>query len=405
VFIKLKKCNCCEKTQFFKILKIANQSISTANNSSKQTLFKRKNFINLTLFFCVNCKNIQLREAVNPKILYKNFNYETSFTLGLTNHFSNLAKTLIKKFKVTKEDKILDIGSNDGSFLMEFKKKNIQILGVDPSKKAFKLANNKGIETLNDYFNYSLSCKIKKKYNKFKIITSFNTFANIYQFDNFLLGVSNLLLDEGVFIIETQYGLDVIEKNLIDTIYHEHINYFSLSSLKELFERNNLKIYDFERLPNKGGSIRVFCKKNNYDDKFKTERLNKGFLNENKKLRLNKILKFKIKLENIKKILKNNLKVIKKKGYSISAFGSSVGSTTLINYFQLHNDIDFIYDDNPLTDKLFFSKSNIQVKKSDQIKINQYIIILAWRYSENIMKKHKNKKVNFINFLPKYKIN
>ena len=97
--------------------------------------------------------------------------------------------------------------------------------------------------------------------------------------------------------------------------------------------------------------------------------------------------------------------MIKKKGYSISAFGSSVGSTTLINYFQIYNDINFIYDDNPLSDKLFFSKTNIQVKKSDQITSNQYIIILAWRYSENIVKKHKNKKVDFINFLPKYKIN
>lgn len=405
MFTKLKKCNCCKKRQFFKIFKIKKQSISTANNSSKATLFKRKIFINLTLLFCVNCKNIQLREAINPKILYKNFNYKTSFTLGLAKHFSNLAKALIYKFKITKDDKILDIGSNDGSFLMEFKKKNIQILGVDPSKKAAKLANSKGINTLHNYFNHKLSCKIKKKYNKFKIITSFNTFANIYQFDNFLLGVSNLLSDDGVFIIETQYGLDVIKKNLIDTIYHEHINYFSLSSLKELFERNSLKIYDFERLPNKGGSIRVFCKKNNYHDKFKSERLNKGFLYENKKLNLNKILKFKIKLENIKKILKNNLKKIKKKGYPVSAFGSSVGSTTLINYFQLEDDINYIYDDNPLTDKLFFSKNNISVKKSEQITNNQYILILAWRYSENIMKKHKNKKVNFVNFLPKYKIN
>jgi len=403
IYKKLNHCNCCKKKNHLNLLSIKNQPVLTANNSNKlKSLYKNK-FINLNLFICKNCLNIQLKEAINPKILYDGFNYETSITLGLVNHFKLLANNLIKKFKLSKNDNVLDIGSNDGSFLKNFVIKKIKVLGIDPAKKIAQKATKNGINTLPIFFNYNSSKKIKKKYGKFKVITSFNTFANIFNFDEFILGIKNLLTDDGVFIVETQYGVDVLKKKLIDTVYHEHINYFTIKSLQELFKRFGLIVDDYKFLPNKGGSIRIYVKKDiKIKKKMKLEKIIKKEMNY---LNLKKIGKFSHQLNEIKFQLQKLINKIKNsKNEKIYAFGSSVGSTTLINFFNLNDYIEYIYDDKPLTNLLNFKHKSIKIKNSESMLRESNIIILAWRYTNNIIKKHSGKKLKFITFLPKIKI-
>ena len=403
VYRKLNTCNCCNKRQHITFLTIKDQPIQTSNNFSSSNKKYTNIFINLNLFLCKNCLNIQLKEAVNPKILYENFNYKTSITLGLVNHFKLLSKKIIKDFNLKEKDQILDIGSNDGSFLKNFLKYKIKVLGIDPAKKIAKKASANGIKTLPIYFNYKSSKKIKKEFGSFRIIASFNTFANIYKFRDFILGVKNLLSEDGTFILETQYGIDVIKKQLIDTVYHEHVNYFTVSSLQKLFNRFNLYVDDCQFLSNKGGSIRLFIKKKiTKKNEIKIQNVikkEKNFLKNSHMKNFTKNLnQIKIKLQNIIKKIKSSKKE------KVYAFGSSVGSTTLINFLELSNYIDGIYDDKPITKNLYFKKNKITVKNSKILKNGSYIIILAWRYSKNIIKKHKLKKLKFISFLPKVKI-
>lgn len=406
IFSENKNCNCCSNKVFEEIFKINNMPLRTANNFSNKNIKNHKK-ISLTFLFCKKCKNMQLKENVNPQILYNNFSYKTSSSLGLVKHFNLLAKKKFKDLNIKKDDLIIDIGSNDGSFLEYFKKKGAKVLGIEPSKKISLVANRKGIKTLCKYFNKKSSMEIKKEYGNARLISCFNTFANIENIQNFLIGFKNIMSHKTVGIIETQYGLDVIKKSLIDTIYHEHINYFTKKSLNILFQKNGLEIFKFNVFGNKGGSLRIFFRlmKNKTITK---QNVQKELDAESKKINLKEIRNFKKKINENKRSLKSFL--LSQKFHKISGFGASVGTSTLIRFFELENFIDVIYDDNPQVDYLNFGIKKIKVLNSKKMynqNRNKLIILFAYRYLKNIKKTHENftkKNGIFLSPLPKFKL-
>jgi len=398
-------CNCCNNKKLQNIYKISSISLKSSNIKKNHVI---KNNIPLTLLFCNKCKNNQLREIVDPKYLYSQFIYRTNSTLRLNKHFEDLSERLIKELKLTSIDKIIDLGSNDGTFLVPFKKKKFNVFGVEPSKILSNYANNKNIYTFNDFFTFKLSKLIKKNHGAFKLITCFNTFANIPDLNNFLKGVKNLMNSDSILIIETQYGLNVLEKKLIDTIYHEHLNYFTIKGLKILFESHNLEIFKYKKIKNKGGSIRVYAriKRNN---NYKNKKLEKEIHNENNQLSKKNILTFqKFIKQNVDQL---NLMILQaqKNNIDIYGFGSSVGTSALLGLYKL-NCLKAIFDDKPNTDYLIFNNKKIDIVNSNKIKKinpNSIIINFAWRYSKDILNKNKDKlllkKIDFFNLLPKLK--
>ena len=199
-------------------------------------------FYPLDLFFCENCKLIQLGFEIKPEIVFpKNFPYTSSSTKALRNNFEDLSKKSREKFGLDKEDLVLDIGSNDGNLLSYFKD-YCKVLGVTPEDIG-KIAIKKGIPTIIDFFNKKVSQKIHSEHGKAKLITSTNTFAHIPNVNSFVEAVYNLLTDDGIFITESHYFLDLQKTFQYDTIYHEHLRYYTLKSLQYILNKNHLEIF------------------------------------------------------------------------------------------------------------------------------------------------------------------
>ena len=399
IYKKLFKCRLCESSKLIELLDIGKVNNYTANTGI--SLRKNAPSLNsrspLTLYLCQMCSNIQLGEVFNPEFLYSNFQYESKITLGLESHFSSLAGEIRSILNIKKNDVVLDVGSNDGSFLKNFNG-YAKIIGIEPGKKLAEKANAQGIFTLNKFFNIDLAFEIRKKYKKAKVIFCANTIANLDNLDEIFEGFKLALSKDGYLILETQSGVDVINKFLIDTIYHEHLNYFTVTALKKFAFKKGFRIDCIQHHGQKGGSIRVWLthRENLMKPKFRVNEI--GTL-----LRLERSLKdfFKVKADLSRKVNKIKSEIQSIQG-DIVCFGSSVGSNTLLNLFFSGKKIRLILDDNPKVGKLPFDEGFIEVRKSsnyrDEYK-NLPLVVLSYRYFDQIIKNNKNITSNFIKLI------
>ena len=256
------QCRLCKNFDLSSVLKL--QSTPPANEFiTKDQLNIDQNIFPLELYFCNSCNHIQLLDVVNPSILFEDYVYVSGTSPVFVNHFKEYANNIIERFNPDKNFLVIDIGSNDGTLLKFFKNNKFQFLGIDPAKNISSNATKNGIETITNFFTSELANKIKKKYKQASIITANNVFAHADNLEDILLGIKNLLSSDGIFIFEVSYLVDVLEKNLFDTIYHEHLSYHSVEPLKSFFLENGLEMISAERINTHGGSIRVYVQQNN----------------------------------------------------------------------------------------------------------------------------------------------
>jgi len=197
-----------------------------------------------------------LIHVVNPAVQYRNFRYVTAISRGLPAHFRTMAKEICSQGDVAPGSFVIEIGSNDGTLLGAFKERGMRVLGVDPAERTAWVATEAGIETLAEFFDGTLGRRIAEERGKADVVIANNTFANLDDLDDIVAGVRALMAPGGVFVFETQYGRDVIDNLLVDTIYHEHLSYFMISPLRDFFARTGLELVDVRRIWTKGGSIR-----------------------------------------------------------------------------------------------------------------------------------------------------
>ncbi len=391
-FIQRKKCVLCESKKLKKVLNfkktpLANSYVKFPNNYERHYPLK--------CILCKDCKHLQLQHLVNPSLLFEDYMYVSGTSPVLKKHFENYFKKIKKIKKINKKkDKILDIACNDGTFLNFFKKDKFNnVVGIEPAKNLRHLNKKKKIDINTEFFNYKNSFKFKKKYKSFKIITANNVFAHVPNLKDFALGVKNILSEDGLFIFEVSYLLDVIKKLTFDTIYHEHMSYHSLKPLINFFNSINLEVIDFDLVEAQGGSIRVFVthkgsmpvKKKKIKKQLQIEK-NYGLFNEKKYLDFFKrIINQKKK---IKKLIDKNLS----KNKIIVGYGAPAKVTTFCHVFNLgKKNIKLIVDDNDLKQNKFTPGKNIKIINFNQLmKIDfDFIIILAWNFSSPIIKKLK----------------
>ena len=355
------------------------------------------------LLFCRKSKLAQLGCIVDKEILFPyTYPYTSSTTKILRDNFADLYKDTKKIIELSKNDLIIDIGSNDGNLLSNFKK-NHRVLGVTPEKIG-KLAIKRGIPTIIDYFNNKVSSKILKRYGKAKVITATNVFAHIDDINSIVKLILKTLKPDGIFVSESHYLLPLIQTLQYDTIYHEHLRYYSLESLNYLFKKHNLEIIDTKEIPTHGGSIRVYAARkgifsisNNVSKQLQKEKkyLNKkSFLNFKKKVVMSKINLFNI----IKKIKDNNKKIF--------GVGAPSRASTLINYLGLDQDIiDCVLEINgsykignyiPGTKIPILNENILSKQKPD------YLLLFSWHIKNELKKNLKKKgyKGKFIIPLP-----
>ena len=220
------KCQICENTNLKKFLDLGNHPPPlklVSDPKINDPLFP------LEIYFCEECSLVQLGAAIDPNILFKEYFYTSGVSTSFKNHLFDLATTVFKKFNLTSEDLVVDIASNDGTLLDGFRQNNVKVLGVEPSNTA-DIALSNGINTVKDFFSKSIAEQIVNDFGNAKIITATNVFAHIDKIDSLMQGLVSLLSDDGVFVSESQYLQDIIEKLEYDTIYHEHLRYYSVKA-------------------------------------------------------------------------------------------------------------------------------------------------------------------------------
>ena len=401
--------NSCQISGSKKLYKIVNLGFLPPVNQLFKTNSKinKQNFFHTELLYCPLSKLVQINVIVNKKIVFpKSYPYTSSTTKILRENFNQLYKE-VKKILLHKKKKfIVDIGSNDGNLLSNFKN-DFKVLGVTPENVG-KLAIKKGIPTILKYFDQKVANQIKERDGKPNIITATNVFAHIDNPKKLLKEILSLLDKDGIFITESHYLLPFLKKVQYDTVYHEHLRYYSLESLKYFFSKFNLKIFHAKKIQTHGGSIRVYATKNK---NYKINKSVKKILKEEKNyINFKNFKKFKKSVINSKLQLMKILNEIKSKNKIIYGISAPSRGSTLINYVGIdENIIDCVLEiDGSKKINKFIPGTEIPIlnEKILYSKQPEYVIIFSWHIFKEIRKNLKKKgyKGKFIIPLPYPKI-
>ena len=342
----------------------------------------------LEMNYCSDCYNCQLSVVVDAKKMFLHYLYVTSASTPMVKHFENAAKKYIKEFKLKpKKSYIIDIGSNDGVSLRPFKKLKFKnILGIEPAKNLAKLANKENIKTYNGFLDRQCMKKIKKNAD---LILASNVFAHSDDLKLMAECMLKLLKNSGKLVIEVQYLMNTLKDLTFDNIYHEHYNYWSLTSLVTFFDRFKATIFRVEKINTHGGSLRIFLTKNK---KVKIEKNVKDLLKAEDAFGIKKFktyAKFAEKVYNIRKNVRNNISKYKVNNKKIIGYGSPAKATTALNFFGISNEIDFIIEDNKLKQGKFLPGMKIPIISKSEIKFKPDLaLVLAWNFFNEI--KNKN---------------
>ena len=386
------ECRSCGNEKLKRVISLGYQPL--ANNLLKKKTDQAELYP-LEVNYCENCHNCQLSVAVDPKKMFLNYLYTSSTSKVFREHFERSAKKYIREFKLKKKSYIIDIGSNDGIALIPFQNLGFKnILGIEPAKNLAKLANKKKIKTFNGFLSIKNLKKIKKGAD---IILASNVFAHSDNLKEMAECMKRLLKQDGTIIIEVQYLLNTLKDLTFDNIYHEHYNYWSLTSLVNFFKQFNLEISNAEKIQTHGGSIRIYVRKT----KVKINKNVKTLLKEEEKFGIKKYKTYKNFADKIYKIKSNvidNLNKLKKENKKIIGYGSPAKATTALNFFGAKDQIDFIIEDNELKHGKFIPGVKIPILSKSKIKEKlPVVLVLAWNFFEDIKKNNKDLSKKFIN--------
>jgi methylation protein EvaC len=360
----------------------------------------------LKVSFDTKTKLVMINKHLKKEEMFnKAYPYRSSKSKSVKKIFKQLSISIKKRFK---PKKILEIGSNDGTFALNFKKENI--VCIEPCKEVALEARKKGLKVHIDYFDNRLVKTLKKKYQNFDLIFSANTITHISDYNSIFSNLSKILSDDGVLIIEEPSLLEAIKNNTYDQFYNEHIYVFSSISLNNILKKNNLEIYDVENLEIHGGSNRYYIKKKNKI--FKISKRLKDNLKKEFKFGLNELsthIKFSKKVYESKKKLVKIFNDLKKQNKKIIGYGASAKAVTIVNYCNLKEDyFDYFYDTTKQKINKFLPGTKIKVIKYKKLKnVKKYVFLGAWNFYKEILKKEDyffNRSGKFITHAPNPRI-
>ncbi len=380
--MKLKKCRICKNTHLKLIFSLGKQPL--ANNLLSSTKDDDKKYP-LELVQCQYCGLIQLSFVVSKEKMFDNYFYIPSLAKTYLEHFDQISTSLINNLNLKKDSLVVDIGGSDGSLLRFFEKKRMKVVNIEPAKNI-----KSSVFKVNKYFNKETARFVVKKFGKAKLATATNVFAHIHDLDEFIKSLDILLDDDGVFFAQFPDVRNLFKENQFDTIYHEHLSYFTHEPLNHLFINTPFEIFNIENSEIHGGSMCIYVKRRS--------NLLKPFIQNAKR---------------IKQELNTFLKSEKKKGKKIVAFGAAAKGMVLLYYCGLDRGIiDYIADGTPYKQGKYSPGTHIPIKPESELltDIPDIILILAWNYKEEIINKVRkmfektHKKITFVVPIPKVEV-
>ena len=388
------ECRSCGETKLKRVLSLGYQPL--ANNLLNKKNEKTDHYP-LELNYCPNCHNCQLSVAIDGKKMFSNYLYTSSTSQIFRDHFIKATKKYVKEFKLnSKKSYIIDIGSNDGIALKPFKDLNFKnLLGIEPAKNLAKIANKNKIKTFNGFLEKKNLKKIKKNAD---LILASNVFAHADNLKEMATCMKDLLKKNGSIIIEVQYLVNTLKDLTFDNIYHEHYNYWSLTSLVNFFNQLDLIIYNAKKINTHGGSLRIYISKNT---KIKKNKIISKILKEEEDFGIKKYITYKNfgqKIYEIKNKILKNIKKLKETKKNIIGFGAPAKATTALNFFGISEYFNYIVEDNKLKHNKYIPGTNLKIVSKNHIKGNDNaIIVLAWNFFDDIKKNNKKLSDTFIN--------
>lgn len=363
---------------------------SPASNSflTKEQLNEPEMFYPLKIYVCDKCKLVQIDEyKKSDDIFDKDYAYFSSYSTSWLAHAKNYVKMITEKLSLNENSLVTEIASNDGYLLQYFKEKNIQCIGIEPTNSTAKVAREKGIGVIEDFFGERLAQTLQKS----DLILGNNVLAHVPDINDFVKGLKVALKESGTITMEFPHLLKLIEENQFDTIYHEHFSYLSFYTVKQIFESQGLKLYDVEKLSTHGGSLRIYAThiENNYIDISPNVAT---LLDEEKSFGLFDMdiyQGFQEKANKVKYDLLTFLLQAKKEGKKVVGYGAAAKGNTLLSYAGVKNDlIEFVVDKSPHKQGKYLPASHIQIVSEEKISAlkPEYILILPWNIKDEVMR-------------------
>ena len=342
----------------------------------------------LRLFVCPGCWLLQITDLIPPTELFSEYLYFSSFSEGMVQHAAKAAKRYQHDFRLCRESFVLEIASNDGYFLQHFQQAGIPCLGIEPAANIAQMANAKGIETIAEFFDAQFAEKLADERGQADLILGNNVFAHAPEINDFVAGLGKVLKPGGRLILEFPYAVDLIERTEFDTIYHEHVYYFSLTTLIPVFARHGLSVFHVERIPIHGGSLRIFAgHRGMHPEETSVAQLLAGERTLGVDA-LNYYESFARKVETVRESLRGLLARLKREGVSIGAYGASAKGSTLLNFCGIGREvIDFVADRSPHKQGRLMPGVHIPIIPADELRprMPDYTLLLTWNFAEEIM--------------------
>lgn len=351
-------------------------------------LNKPEPFYPLEAAFCPNCSLVQILETVPPEELFLDgYQYFSSFSPTILENAKVNAISLISERNLSTDSLVVELASNDGYLLTNYAIKGIPVLGIDPAPAQARVAENNGVPTLNDFFTISLANELRQKGQRADVIHGNNVLAHVADTNGFVEGIRILLKPDGVAVLEVPYVEDLIHKCEFDTIYHEHLCYFSVTSLDYLFRNHSLFLNKVKRIPIHGGSLRLFIEPHEAVEESVTKLLQ--IERDQGVDTLEYYIDFAKKAADLKSKLRDLLMDIKSKKKTIAAYGAAAKGSTMINYADIGTEIvDFVVDRNTYKHGMYMPGKHLPVYATEKLLAEQpdYVLILAWNFADEIMR-------------------
>lgn len=383
------KCRFCKEEIKHVFIDLIN---SPASNSflKKEELNEPETFYPLKVFTCHNCFLVQVDEYKKSDAIFSSdYVYFSSYSSSWLKHAKAYTEMMIDRFNFGSGSQVIEVASNDGYLLQYFQEKGVPVLGVEPTANTAKVAIDKGIKSIVDFFGVRLARQLVEEGIKADLLLGNNVLAHVPDINDFVGGMKVVLKPEGVITMEFPHLVQLIENNQFDTIYHEHFSYLSFYSVKKIFAAQGLDLFDVEELTTHGGSLRIYAK--HKEDSSKKISGNVQKMEEKEKQKgitsLEYYQGFQDKALNVKLELLSFLIEQKRQGKTVAAYGAAAKGNTLLNYCGIKNDlIDFVVDANPNKQDKFLPASHIPVIKEDHLKQQKpdYVLILPWNLKEEI---------------------